>query len=206
MSHDRSYLKSIYPIIKGDERFKNLLENDVNFFGLERMVAGVVEFDQTLPFLYEILNPYPNFNPYVRRQPKNIGELSKLFFELISQKIPNLVDYHKEETEGHTYLSTRIFVVKEKPAASSTKRKKKTTSAPKQKKPRFSRRLEQEKKPFATRYNSGSEDESVDSFGVDSPRRSRRLEQEKKPFATRYNSGSEDESVDSFGVDTSFKS
>ena len=84
MSHDRSYLKSIYPIIKGDERFKNLLENDVNFFGLERMVAGVVEFDQTLPFLYEILNPYPNFNPYVRRQPKNIGELSKLFFELIS--------------------------------------------------------------------------------------------------------------------------
>ena len=130
------------------------------------MVTGVVEFDQSLPFLYKIKNPFPNDNPYVRRQPKNIGELLKLFFEWTSQKIPNLVDYHKEETEGHIYLSTKFFVVKEKPAASSTKRKIKTNSAPNQKKTRHSRRLQQVKKPFATRDNSASKDETVDSYGT----------------------------------------
>ena len=178
MSHDGSLLRSLYPIIKRDKRFENLVKNDVYFFGLERMVAGVVEFNKSLPFVYEMLNPYPNNNPYIRRQPRNIGELSKLFFKWTSQKIPNLIDYYHEESEGHTYLSTKIFVEKEKPAASasstnpkqkktrcsersvrpaasSTKRKINTNSVKKQK-TRCSERLQ--------RYNSASEDKSVDSY------------------------------------------
>ena len=174
MSHDGSLLRSLYPIIKRDKRFENLVKNDVYFFGLERMVAGVVEFNKSLPFVYEMLNPYPNSNPYIRRQPRNIGELSKLFFKWTSQKIPNLIDYYHEESEGHTYLSTKIFVEKEKPAASAS------STNPKQKKTRCSERsvrpaasstkrtintnsVEKQKKSRCSEH-SASEDESVDSY------------------------------------------
>ena len=219
MSHDGSLLRSLYPIIKRDKRFENLVKNDVYFFGLERMVAGVVEFNKSFPFDYEMLNPYPNSNPYIRRQPRNIGELSKLFFKWTSQKIPNLIDYYHEESEGHTYLSTKIFVEKEKPAASasstnpkqkktrcsersvrpaasSTKRKINTNSVKKQKTTRCSERLKQVKQAGedeSVRPAASSTKRTINTNSVEKQKKSRCSER-----LQRDNSASEDESVDSY--------
>lgn len=103
--------KWMYRMIKSDERLEDLKKSDRHFDRLDRLVVGILDEDIDMHSQYRtLIEPE---NPYIRSVPVDVYDLYHLFFKLIAQKIPDLIEFKYQGT-SKIYTSIEIFDLQHK--------------------------------------------------------------------------------------------